>query len=400
MAYTNVLTSPANTSIVKAKSTRSRNVNNKALASNVATLTTSANHNFVSGESVVVSGVDATFNGTYTITSTPTLTTFTYSKTAGDVASQAATGTAVVSQTANLQEWQNSSGTVGARITSSQEFSNTGGQSNSEIFGSSALVLGQRAVSVGNLATAHLDSVAIGYNARTSISDGQYTVMIGSGAYASAQTGTAIGYNATTINGVAIGRGAIGNSVAIGNNANAAGNSVVIGQTASGTDGNQIIIGNNATCGAGQANIFIGHSTSKSGNLTNTIVIGNNASSTASQQIVIGSNTMTILNGYFGKGVTNTIPTSFTLNATGGSGTDIGGSTLLLAGGRGTGAGVGGSVILQTSSVGTTGSTLQTLVNRLTINNSGNVLVNGFTSSTVGLTVRGAASQTANLQEW
>ena len=36
----------------------------------------------------------------------------------------------------------------------------------------------------------------------------------------------------------------------------------------------------------------------------------------------------------------------------------------------------------------------------LTINNVGNILVNGFTASTVGLSVKGAASQTANLQEW
>lgn len=39
-------------------------------------------------------------------------------------------------------------------------------------------------------------------------------------------------------------------------------------------------------------------------------------------------------------------------------------------------------------------------IERLAISTAGNVLVNGFTSSTVGLTVKGAASQTANLQEW
>lgn len=37
---------------------------------------------------------------------------------------------------------------------------------------------------------------------------------------------------------------------------------------------------------------------------------------------------------------------------------------------------------------------------KLTIGSSGNVLVNGFTAPTVGLTVKGAVSQTANLQEW
>ena len=71
-----------------------RTVTNKALTSNVATLTTSAAHGFTAGREVVVAGVDATFNGTYTIVATPTTTTFTYAKTAADVASTAASGTA------------------------------------------------------------------------------------------------------------------------------------------------------------------------------------------------------------------------------------------------------------------------------------------------------------------
>ena len=68
-------------------------VTNKALTSNVATLTTSAAHGLAVGFEIEVTGVDSTFNGTYTITSVPTATTFTYAKTASDVTSQAATGT-------------------------------------------------------------------------------------------------------------------------------------------------------------------------------------------------------------------------------------------------------------------------------------------------------------------
>lgn len=70
-------------------------VSNKALTANVATLTTSAGHGFITGQQVVVTGVDATFDGTYTIASVPTTTTFTYAKTAADVVSAAATGTAL-----------------------------------------------------------------------------------------------------------------------------------------------------------------------------------------------------------------------------------------------------------------------------------------------------------------
>jgi hypothetical protein len=64
-------------------------ITNKALTSNVATLTTSAAHGLCIGMQIVITGVDATFNGEYRITSVPTTTTFTYAKTAADVPSAA-----------------------------------------------------------------------------------------------------------------------------------------------------------------------------------------------------------------------------------------------------------------------------------------------------------------------
>ncbi len=64
-------------------------VSNKALTSNVATLTTSAAHGLAVDDSVWVEGVDSTFNGQYTVTGVPTTTTFTYAKTASNVASTA-----------------------------------------------------------------------------------------------------------------------------------------------------------------------------------------------------------------------------------------------------------------------------------------------------------------------
>ena len=64
-------------------------VSNKALTSNVATLTTSAVHGLAVDDSVWVEGVDSTFNGQYTVTGVPTTTTFTYAKTASNVASTA-----------------------------------------------------------------------------------------------------------------------------------------------------------------------------------------------------------------------------------------------------------------------------------------------------------------------
>jgi len=83
-------------------------ITNKALTSNVATLTTSAAHGFAVGMTAEVSGVDATFNGSYTITAV-TSTTFSYAKTASNVTSTAATGT-VYSNDTHFQDYA----TVGA----------------------------------------------------------------------------------------------------------------------------------------------------------------------------------------------------------------------------------------------------------------------------------------------
>lgn len=64
-----------------------RSVTNKALTSNVATLTSAA-HGFEVGDTVAITGVDATFNGTFTITA-KTTDTFSYAKTATNVTSAA-----------------------------------------------------------------------------------------------------------------------------------------------------------------------------------------------------------------------------------------------------------------------------------------------------------------------
>jgi hypothetical protein len=70
-----------------------RTITNVALTSNVATITTQAPHGYSVGDNVTVDASDNTFDGTYAITTTPTLTTFTYAKVNTDVPSAAATGT-------------------------------------------------------------------------------------------------------------------------------------------------------------------------------------------------------------------------------------------------------------------------------------------------------------------
>lgn len=64
-------------------------INNKSLTSNIATLTTSVAHNISIGDSVIITGVDGTFNGTYSVSGVTTSTTFSYSLTHANIASAA-----------------------------------------------------------------------------------------------------------------------------------------------------------------------------------------------------------------------------------------------------------------------------------------------------------------------
>lgn len=73
-------------------------ITTKALTSNVATLTTSVTHTYAVGTVINISGVDATFNGEYIITAI-TSTTFSYAKTATNVASTAVTPNGTASST-------------------------------------------------------------------------------------------------------------------------------------------------------------------------------------------------------------------------------------------------------------------------------------------------------------
>jgi hypothetical protein len=62
-----------------------------SLTGNVVTLTTATPHGYVATDSVVVAGISATYNGTFTVVDAPTTTTLTYAKVNADVAEAAAT---------------------------------------------------------------------------------------------------------------------------------------------------------------------------------------------------------------------------------------------------------------------------------------------------------------------
>lgn len=76
-------------------------ISNKALTSNVATLTTSTVHNLTVGQTIKITDVDATFNGTFVVTAV-TSNTFSYALPATNVTSTSASGTVVVLTTGDV----------------------------------------------------------------------------------------------------------------------------------------------------------------------------------------------------------------------------------------------------------------------------------------------------------
>jgi hypothetical protein len=71
-----------------------RTITNVALASNVVTITTSAAHGLATGDQAKVAATTATaVNGTFTVATAPSTTTFTYALTASNITSAVDTGT-------------------------------------------------------------------------------------------------------------------------------------------------------------------------------------------------------------------------------------------------------------------------------------------------------------------
>lgn len=115
--------------------------------------------------------------------------------------------------------------------------------------------------------------------------------------------------------------------------------------------------------------IFIGYTAGSTTSSNSSIIIGYGATSTtAANQGILGSNNANgyISNWYF-NGVTHTAPYSVTLNASGASGSNVAGCTYTHAGSKGTGSGTPGTLVFKTSTTLGSGTTLQSLVSRLTI---------------------------------
>jgi parallel beta-helix repeat protein len=300
-----------------------------------------------------------------------------------------ANGATISSSTLTLQPASASFG--GVVTTGTQTFagaktfnssvSSPGAGSSSERFGSGATAAGQESVALGNQASSGgFRGVAIGYLTSTSAND---SIAIGGAASASVSQSVAIGSGASA--------STWGDATAIGFSSTVSGlQGTAVGAFSSAAGNFASSLGRSASA-AGEYSVAIGSYSSAA--FTSSIALGSSASTTASNQFVLGSTSASINQGYFGNGVTASSPTAFTINATGGSGTDIAGGNLSLAGGRGTGSAAGGSLLFQTSAAGISGTTLRSLSTVLTLaGGTGAATFQNTSNSTTAFAVRNASS--------
>lgn len=285
-------------------------------------------------------------------------------------------------QTANLTEWQNSAGAIGARITAAREFSNAldGG----ERFGAGATASASGATAIGANAIANSSSAtAIGNNANAGATS---SLALGAGATvaAGATSSIAISGVAANSNSVVVGSGAsaASSAIAIGVGATGGATSIAIGGNANTTNGTSVAIGLNSNAGSGEAVsigpssdansigcIAIGYITTRNGH-EQLIVMGRRAIANGSNRFIAGSTLAPLNDVFFGKGDINAVPTTYTINGTGGSGTNIVGGILKLAPGRSTGNATPSTVVIQSTTVGASGDALQALSDTLTVKNN------------------------------
>jgi len=113
------------------------------------------------------------------------------------------------------------------------------------------------------------------------------------------------------------------------------------------------------------------------------------AASGAGEWTVSGTDLLQVTAGitdvYMTDAITDATPLAQTLHAQGGSGTDIAGADLTIAGGIGTGTGTGGEIHFQTAAAGATSSTPNTLTDALIIYDDGNYMFGNSTMPAHGV---------------
>ena len=233
--------------------------------------------------------------------------------------------------------------------------------------------------------TTGITNNALGFNAGTNITIGQSNNLFGGSAGQNLTTGTnntAVG-QAVLYGGGGIGTNTGSYNVAVGDIAmyqitdglrNAGLGYAALENVTSGDDNAGLGYAAGNDVGTGSRGTYLGawsDNDTAVADVSDVIAIGYGAIARADHQMVVGSDTSYVDDIYFGRGVKSATPNDVTINPTGGFGTDIAGADLFLAGGKGTGSAVGGDVIFTTADVGLTGTTLQSLTEKMRLTSGG-----------------------------
>lgn len=250
-----------------------------------------------------------------------------------------------------------------------------GAGTSSERFGSGSLAAGNSSLALGNGASAAgLNSLALGQGATVS---GAATngFAIGEGAVSTAVNAVAIGTlaNAGATGAFCLGTGvviSVANGVGLGLSASVGGaNGIAIGASAAAIGVDSMAFGAQAAAGHDYAKCF-----------------GVLAQSTATHQLIFGGMSSSgdyITDAYVGSNVTDPTPVAATWHASGGSGTNIAGANLTMAGGKGTGSAAGGELQLSTAPAGSSGTTLNALANYWALPSTGELQTRLLSSTSV-----------------
>ena len=229
-----------------------------------------------------------------------------------------------------------------------------GAGSESTIFGLAATAGSTGASAFGDgAAGSAANATALGHDAAAS---SLQSTAVGADSSAASSYSTAVGYNASAATGL---RG-----TALGNAANVTGTgALAVGFSAQATG-----TGASALTPYSKANFdySVGIGFSAYTESANSVAIGGNSAA--------AYNTSTIFLGH-GEASAYAGVTASKVQATSGSGTNIAGTKMIVAGGQPTGSGAGGSVSFQTGEAGASGTTLRALVEHMEIREDGLILV-------------------------
>jgi hypothetical protein len=213
---------------------------------------------------------------------------------------------------------------------------------------------------------------------------GTNSIMLGEGAIA-ASSGTdsiAIGYRsiASASGSIALG----GRSIVDGAKASAA-DAIAIGGDAEATAPNAIALGPAASA-QGDNSVVLGDGAESTAAADNSIAIGPGASVTEASMCVIGNGIVKVRWGRETHSVGGTPPTDVLHYVVSANGTNVAGCAWTIQGSRATGNAAPGKIKFDTSTVGGSGSTLQGVATRLTIDTA-------LLTTTVPLDVTGAGAE-------